>query len=442
VAEQIFSEMVSFAKYAFNKSHAAAYAVLSFRSAYLKCHYPTEYFAALLNSVLGNTPKVAEYLADAAKMGIAVLPPDVSQSEAGCTPVAGQCAIRFGLSAIRNLGDRFAAQIVTERQNGAYTSFEDFLTRLSHSDRNRKNLEMLIKSGALDCFGVPRSVLYASYEEMLTLSGAGQSGQIEGQMDLFSSLSAEEAGQSLSWQYDYPELAEWTRKEKLLFERESLGLSFSGHLLDDYAAHIEQLEPTELSAIVRGVVGEEAGEDAQGFCDRDNVLVCGIVTRLVPKTTKKGEQMLFFTLEDRYAQLEVVVFAQARARYAALLLQDSAIAVHGTLSVREDEVKLLLKEAQPLLHADKLKGKDTPQKSATLFLRLPSQTDARIPQIKRFLEGARGQTAVRFYYADRKEYSPTVAYTGLNAQRLDDLRALLGVQNVALQEKKDKSTNH
>ncbi len=435
VAEQIFSEMSGFAKYAFNKSHAAAYAVLSFRSAYLKCHYPKEYFCALLNSVLGNTQKTAEYLADAAQMGIAVLPPDVAQSEQGCAPVAGERAIRFGLSAIRNLGDRFADQIVAERAQGAYASFEDFLTRLSRSDRNRKNLEMLVKSGALDCFGHPRSVLYACYEDMLSLSGAGQSGQIDGQVDFFSEPSVG-ADEGLSWHYDYPTLPEWSRKEKLLFERESLGLSFSGHLLDDYADHIATLSPTPLSAVLCSTE-----EETSELSDHDTILVCGTVTKLIPKTTKKGERMLFFTLEDRYAQLEVLVFPAQLAKNAPLLTQDNAICVKGNLSIREDEVKLLLTEAKPLLPNGRAPAVGA-QKEYTLFLRVSGQDDARIAAVAPLLARSQGKTPVRFYYADARQYSQITASVSAQESLLTQLRTLLGDQNVVLQEKKDKSANH
>ncbi len=440
VAKQIFSEMVGFAKYAFNKSHAASYAVLSFRSAYLKCHYPLQYLCALLHSVSGNTQKTAQYLADAASLGIAVLPPDVNQSEIGYTPVVSQNAIRVGLCAIRNLGERFAHQIVQQRKKGAYTSFEDFLQRLSQSDRNRKNMEMLIKCGAFDCFGRARSVLFACYEEMLSLSGASQSRQIEGQMDLFSLLSEEETKGALGWNYTYPELPEWSKKEKLLFERESMGLSFSGHYLDEYTNHMDSLHPISLASILQG-----AQEQQGDFVDRQSVCVCGIITKLTPKTTKKGEKMLFFTLEDRYAQLEVLVFPSQYAQYAALLTQDRAVCIRGNLSVREDDVKLLLSELVPLQPNSQgtvLAEQPIAQKEQVLYLRFAGQQDARLQQAVALLADAPGEVGVRFYYADAKRYGQTVCRVNPTEQLLLALFELLGEQNVVLQEKKDKAANH
>ncbi len=417
-ATAIFDEMVSFAKYAFNKSHAASYAVLSFRSAYLKCHYPKAYFSALLNSVMGNAAKTAEYLAEAGSFGIEVLPPDIAKSEAYHTPLADRNAICLGLLTVKNMGEKVANQIVAARQNGAFVSPEDFFMRLKKADLNRKNLEYLIKSGAMDCLGKPRSVLLACYEEMLERSSAIGSDQMEGQMDLFSSLPPEE---QLTWHYDFPEIPEWTQKEKLYMERESMGLSFSGHLLQDYTEAIAKSGAVPLAEVMQ--MGQSDAPE-----QKTAVTTCGIVSKVTQKMTQKGEKMLFVNLQDRYCEMEMLVFPRQVERFASVLTPDQAVLVQANLSVREDEApKLLLQSATPLASNETFAPSE---KQGTLYLRLSGAGDARLAKVIPLLEGQAGQTKVSLYYADAKQYVPYPNAVLFDEALQTSLCALLGDENV------------
>ncbi len=468
LAKQVFEEMAGFANYAFNKSHAASYAILSFRSAYLKCHFPCEYFSALINSVPGNNQKVSEYVADAAQYGILMYPPDLSQSEALCTPCQDGKGIRFGFSLIKNLGDRFAEQIVKERSVAPFASFEDFLSRMLSSDLNKKNLEYLIKSGACDCFGIERSRLYASFEDMLTLAGAGQQNRMDGQMDLFS-MELEASG--AAWHYDYPTLAEWNRKEKLLFEKESTGLSFSGHFLDDYTHHIADLGAMDLLTLFR-----LCEEENSPLSERSVVTLCGVVSKVQSKITKKGDRMLFLTVEDRFAEMEVLVFARQAEQFADYFTVNTALAIRGSLSVKEEETpKLLLSSVTRLLPNGSYqprprtqpdpkpsaptvaKPKDAPKESSKerftesdavqLFLRLPAKDHPLTRRAVGLLDIFDGPAPVRCYFADTETY---VRYShGVTADRflLNQLKQLLGEENVVLrplkkQEKPADSTEN
>ncbi len=442
VAKQIFEEMAGFANYAFNKSHAASYAVLSFRSAYLKCHFPCEYFSALINSVPGNNQKVSEYVADAAQYGIRMYPPDLSQSEALCTPCADGKGIRFGFSLIKNLGERFAHQIVAQRRVAPFASFEDFLSGMQSSDLNKKNLEYLIKSGACDCFGVERSRLYASFEEMLALVGAGQHNRMDGQMDLFT---VELAESNAAWHYDYPVLPEWKRKEKLMFEKESTGLSFSGHLLDDYTQQIEALGAMDLLSLFR-----LCEEENSPFTEKSTVTVCAMVSKVQSKITKKGDRMLFLTVEDRYAEMEVLVFSRQAEQYADCFTVNTVLALRGTLSFGEEETpKLLLSNATRLLPngtyqpQKKIMPKTAertnapsdasfPKGELQLFVRLPSQEDPLTRRVIGLLEIFEGTAPVRCYFTDTEKY--VAFHHGVQADPflIGQLQQLLGEANVVL----------
>ena len=212
VAEKLFSDMESFANYAFNKSHAAAYAVLCYRTAHLKQHYPCEYLSALLTSVLGNQTKVAEYISECTGRGIRVLPPDINESRAEFTVTDG--SIRFGLLAIRNVGRQFLEQILEERRRGKFASFEDFINRMQAGDLNKRMVEALIKAGTFDRLGVFRSRLLAAYERIIDQAAEKGRNNIVGQLDMFSALSGDAGGGEQL--FDYPPLPDLTPREKLL----------------------------------------------------------------------------------------------------------------------------------------------------------------------------------------------------------------------------------
>ena len=338
-SEKLFTDMTSFANYAFNKSHAAAYAVISFRTAYLKAHYPREYLAALLTSVLGNAQKIAEYIAEAQHMGISVLPPDINESRMTFTVKDGN--IRFGLLALRNVGHQFVRALIDERRGAPFVSFEDFVDRMASLELNKRMVESLIKSGAFDRLGVYRSRLLAVAERLIDQAQDKNRGGVAGQLDMFSMLSDTPATRESLPGVSYPELPEYTLKEKLMQEKEVSGMYFSGHLLDGYGRHVQAASVRPLSEIV----GEE-----RTVAEKESVRVAGIVTSVTRKTTKKDEQMAFFTVEDRYNEIECLLFPRQLAAAAPLLQPDAALLIEGNLSVRDEEApKILVSRVMPLI---------------------------------------------------------------------------------------------
>ena len=338
-ASKLFDDMSSFANYAFNKSHAAAYAVLSFRTAYLKAHHPQEYLAALLTSVLGNAEKIAEYIAEAQKMGISVLPPDINESRMHFTVSGGN--IRFGLLALRNVGQQFVRAMMDERRRAPFRSFEDFVERMATVDLNRRMVDSLIKSGAFDRLGVYRSQLLSSYERLIDLVQDKNRGGVEGQIDMFSMMTETAEPTSAPVGFTYPDLPEFSVREKLLQEKESSGMYFSGHLLDSYGKHIAALSADDIGALTR--------EDAD-FPDKQSVCVAGVISSLTKKMTKKDQQMAFFTLEDRYHDIECLLFPRQYEAFGQLAVQDAALYVEGNLSLGEGErAKILVSRVTPLV---------------------------------------------------------------------------------------------
>ncbi len=341
-ANRLFDDMGSFANYAFNKSHAAAYALISYRTAYLKTHHPGAYFAALLTSVLGNQPKMAEYTAECAKYGIRVLPPDINESHmnfhASKTGKGGD--IRYGLLALKNVGEAFLRAILAERRRRPFASFEDFLNRLSGQDMNKRQVEALIKSGAFDGFPIHRAQLLAVYESMIDTLSAKTRANLEGQMDMFSG-----AADTVAPVFKYPDIPPYTLREKLMLEKEASGMFFSGQLLDDYTKCVEALAPTPISDII---VSED-DEETTALSDKAKVTVAGVVTSVTHKTTKKDERMAFFSIEDAGGVMECLAFPKMFSRFREIIAADCAVYVEGNLSLREDESPKLLVSAMGLL---------------------------------------------------------------------------------------------
>ena len=443
VAERLFEDMESFANYAFNKSHAAAYAVISYRSAYLKCHYPQAYFSALLTSVLGNQTKIAEYIDEASSRGIRVLPPDINESRIHFS-VSGK-DIRFGLLALKNVGRQFLEKILEERRHGVFTSFEDFVNRMPSKELNKRMVESLIKAGTFDRLGVYRSRLLAVYERLLEQVAEKGRNNLDGQLDIFSMLGAAEA--PIATAMEYPDIPELGVREKLLLEKDAAGMYFSGNMLDEYSKHLEVLHAESIADYV--------GEDADPT-DKARVSFAGMITSVTTKTTKNGERMAFFTLEDRFAEIECLAFARKYAEASYLIQPDTGVFVSGNLSLREDEApKLLINNIEELIENKRFKEsnikpvvpekkpveekkpiapkqeapKDTPRR---LFLRVPSQSDTRYFKALNLCELFEGDFPVFFYFADEKRYERDPLGVAVSDYVLRQLRDLLGEENVIL----------
>ena len=402
VAETIFEEMVGFAQYAFNKSHATAYGILSYRTAYLKAHYPSEYYAALLTSVLDSSAKVREYIVDAQKFGVSVLPPDINSSREMFSTDGKN--IRFGLLAIKNVGRNFAKAIIDERQKGgSFKTFDDFVRRMIESDINKRTLEFMIKCGVFDSLGTPRSALIHSYEAILDGEHEKLRNNISGQMDLFS-ISASSALPSES--YKYPDIDEYPLRELLLLEKESSGMYFSGHMIDDYSKNVEKIAPDKISDILASLSDE--GEADGKYKDRSTVDIVGIITEKRTKIIKNGDTMAFLKLDDSYGEIDVIVFAKRYSQFSQLLFADNAVNIKGTISVEDDEPpKVLLNSVSELI--GNAEYANTPQKreiqETRIYIKLPSVSDKRVSTIYRIAALNPGDARIVLYDESTKKYN-------------------------------------
>ncbi len=330
-ANEIFDEMTSFASYAFNKSHAAAYAYVAYQTAYLKCHYPKEYFSALLTSVIDNTDKIIEYIDECKKNGITVLPPDINESYQGFTVSDGK--IKFGLLAVKNLGKGFIKSLIDERRNaGKFSDFFSFCERMYGKDLNKRAIESLIKSGAMDCVNSNRKQMLVNYENIIDSIDQTRKNNIEGQLNLFDMNS--DSTQAVS-NYTMADCDDFSFKEKIAMEKEVTGLFISGHPLDEYADILKNVRYTSIADIVlRGLNDEQI---ISSRIDGKRVRIVGVVINRNIKTTKNGQTMCFATIEDKTAAIECLIFSGVYAKSAHIINQGDIVAVDGKVSVREDE---------------------------------------------------------------------------------------------------------
>ena len=399
VAEEIFEEMLGFAKYAFNKSHATAYGIISYRTAYLKTHYPAEYFTALLTSVLDNASKVREYIADAARFGVRVLPPDINESEE--TFSSDGKNIRFGLLAIKNVGRNFAKAVIKTRSASKYMSFDDFVSRTIDFDLNKRTVESLIKCGAFDGFGITRRSLMECFEKIIDSEHDRVRNNIRGQMDLFS-MAQDTPSKKVG--YEYPLCPEYTMRELLILEKESSGMYFSGHIMDSFKKHLERISPDSISDILDDTSDEEVRADKK-YHDKSCVTVAGIINAKRTKVTKNGEVMAYLTLEDRYAEINVIVFAKSYNKFSSVLDEEMAVSITGNLSTEEVEAtRLLLTGVEPLIPDSEYVEK-TVDNDPRVFIKIPSLNDNRINSLKRIIALNRGNAKVVLYDESTGKYS-------------------------------------
>lgn len=423
-ATALFEDMASFASYAFNKSHAASYAVLCYETAYLKAHYMSEYMAALLTSVLGDFGKTTAYIGECIKAGIDVLPPDINASETSFS--AQKDAIRFGLLALKGVGRLFVDQLINERKNnGNFTSFEDFVDRMSGCDLNKRQVESLIKSGAFDSLGIYRSRLLASYEKIIENAQSKNRAELDGQIDIFAMANAD-AVVSASIRFVYPDIPEFSLHEKLMLEKECSGMYFSGHVLNEYTKHIESLHAASIADIL--AVADEESESP--YRDKQAVTVAGVVTKKTVKTTKNGDSMAFVTLEDRTGEIEVVVFAGQYPGSAALLVAESPLVIRGTISVREeDKPKILMNNCGKLL-TDAEFAIDRPK---TLYLRVSDMHTPAAKEAIDVLQRAPGDRPVVLYDLSQARYVRlSDCRVHISDSLCGTLASLLGSDNVVV----------
>lgn len=348
-ADRIFDSMMDFASYAFNKSHAAAYAVVGYQTAYLMCYYPAEFLAAMLNSVMGDSTKVAYYIRYADEKGIQILPPDINESIDKFAVTGNR--IRFGLSAVKNVGVNVIRSIVKSREEkGRFTDLEDFCSKIDITCINKRVVESLIKAGAFDCFGVYRSQLLDVYEKVLDGISNERKRNIEGQMSLFSGV------QDSKIMIRYPDIREFDKKHLLAMEKEMTGLYLTGHPLDQYERALRNQTSIKISDIVSVEVLEDDDDSLQpdsGVKDGDMVIIGGIITEISRKITRNNANMAFVKIEDLFSVIEVVVFPKTYEKCKGLIEEDGIVLVKGRVSIKEDEKpKLLCESLDPLLLLD------------------------------------------------------------------------------------------
>ncbi len=463
VANAVFDDMIDFAKYAFNKSHAAGYAIIAYQTAYLKAHYPVEFMAALMTSVMGYQAKLAQYILDCKRMGIEVLPPSVNQSRASFS-VEGD-RIRYGLKAIKNVGTGIIRSTIEGRKSDPYGSFLDFCEAIDPKELNKKSVESLIKAGAFDGMGEFRSQLLAVYDTIIDGVHTESRRNVQGQVSLFSGMESDLP--SVFNAYSLPNIGEFPLNYRLTFEKEMLGIYLSGHPLSEYSDLVEKVSTVNLGDL------RDAVEDGS-IHRRDNevVIIAGMVSKVTEKITRKNQRMAFVTMEDLYDSIEILVFPKVFERQEALLKEDGFIIMTGRLNVKEDEdPKILADRIFPLdeEHVDRLLpqvramsiGTSIPlSKKATpknpqqkfskqkpkadfvadsgdanqkkLFLKLATMDSTLFDQVKPILANYPGPVPVVLFIADtRKKMTTSKAlWVDINPGLLNVLKSLLGEDSV------------
>ncbi len=417
-SNEIFDALVTFSNYGFNKSHAAPYGILAYKTAYLKYHYPAEYMSSLLSNSLSD--KVSAYIAECNRLNIKVMRPDVNKSRNEFTVEDGN--IRFGFCGVKSLGDGFSQKIVDERAfSGEFTSFENFVLRMSDRGINKKHVEALIKSGALDVFGKKRSVLLIVYEVLLDKIYSENSKNIAGQLDMFSQSG------DVSISVDYPEKAELPWEELLAMEKEMTGFYFSGSPLENYSDHIASL----------GAVSPDRVKELVSEGESMAVTLAGTLMRRTDKKTKKNERMAFVLLEDAYSSMELIVFPKLFEKFERLLYVGSKLAVVGKAEKNDDEEpKLLCEKIIELIPNGSFKKPlsevKIPEKASRLYLRLPSESSELTKKAVALAEIFDGDTEVVVYFEKEDKKLRLKTGVGVTKYVFGEFVNLLGAENVVL----------
>ena len=422
VAQSIYDEIVDFANYAFNKAHAVCYAIVAYQTAYLKCHYPRQYMAALMTSVLDSATKIAGYIAECKELGIAVLPPDLNHSEDHFTVEGG--AIRFGLGAVKNVGIGLIRTMVKKRQEGGpFKSLEDFIERMGEGELNKRAVENFIKCGAADCFGNHRSELLAVYDSMMDAIAASRKKNLEGQLGLFGMLEEDDAAAKIP----IPKLNEMNKADLLALEKETMGIYISGHPMDDYR---ECLKNTH---VVR--IGSLMDEDSR-YEDDQIVSVAGIVQTVKMKTTRNNSMMAYITVEDDTAAMEMLAFSNVLSQFGGYLKEGAAVVITGRLSLRDDkEPQIVINRARPISDFEQGSPEPAarpaqPPRQGTLYLRLPGEEGKLYPKVRAILNMFPGDSKVVLYFSDTGHRRGTRAL--LAGSMLTELKKILGEGNVVV----------
>lgn len=457
-AKEIFDEIDAFASYAFNKSHAAAYAVICYQTAYLKTFYPVEFMAALISSE-EETAKINKYIANCERMGISVLRPDVNHSLATFS-VEGN-AVRFGLSAVKNVGKAMIENIVAERERGGeFKNFSDFVDRCAVLGVNKRAVEGMIKCGAFDSMGIKRSQLLKVYERAIEGSARNARDNIAGQMSLFDTVTEQK-------EMELPDIPELEHTELLKLEKESTGMYFSGHPMDSYIDKIKVLTDLNIGTILESGKEDEAGIVNQYVHDEETVVICGLIEERKNKTTKKNTQMAFVNLADIFGSIECIVFPAVLQKYSHMLIEGAIICIRGRVSMREDEApKIICETAENIDEALKTPSKMrvSPQQDYNrngysensnrsnsgnrknynssslmnngkiLYIRFKNYDKSMLDKLSEEIVPYSGDIPVRLYFEQEKKQmaAPRRLYFNGTAGAIRDLQYTFGEENVKL----------
>ena len=427
-ANSIFDEMMDFASYAFNKSHAAAYAVVAYQTAWLKCHYPAEFFAALLNSFIDSAERIAKYIVIVKKAGINVIPPDVNKSGAKFTVSDG--SIVFGLGAVKNVGGGVVEEIVSERsRNGEFVSFTDFCTRTSGKKVNKRVVENLIRSGSFDSLGLKRSVLLSEYELLIEKITANARNEVPGQMSMFDLVDADEIGSTGFAKHtedNFQDKPEFPVEQLLAMEKESIGMYVSGHPLEKWR---EMQFSAGITNALSVIEDEEHVYEAGA-----QVSMLGIITSVRSRTTRNNELMKYIVLEDLTASIECIVFPSGVRQYDDLLKKDTKVFIRGDLDITDDNPpKVRVHSVQKLSEPTKARKRT----DSRLYVRMKSGDKQGINILKQILAGAKGSMDVVIYYEDTKQQilAPNNMKVNQNDERIETLKSIFGSDNVKIVSK-------
>lgn len=426
-ANDIFDSMMDFASYAFNKSHAAAYAVVGYQTAYLMHYYPVETIAAMLNSMMGSSEKVAHYINFAESQGIQVLPPNINESYSKFTVQDDK--IRFGLAAIKNVGMNVVDSIVEARDSkGKFESITDFINKIDLSAINKRAVESLIKAGALDDFKIFRSKLLAVHEKLMDSMASERKRNIDGQISLFGLTEDEDFKAT---EVMYPNIKEFAKNNLLAMEKEMTGLYLSGHPLDEYAKSLKVMTSTTIQKIYDCKEAHNEGIDHEEYSihDEDKVVVGGIITEVTQKVTRNNQIMAFIKIEDLSATIEVIVFPKTLDRVRNLIATDAFVIIKGRVSMKEDEaVKIICETMEPLEKVD----------SSKVYVRVDNLDMARATKLKlmEICNEYAGNTPLYVFTAnDRKNYRmPRNMWVNLSSDIFLELEKVFGEGNVKIVE--------
>ena len=434
VANSIYDEILDFASYAFNKAHAVSYAIVTYRTAYMKRHYPRQYMAALLTSVLDNSTKVAEYIAECRELGIRLLPPDVNESGANFT-VAGD-NIRFGLVAIKGIGWGVINALVAERErNGLFTDFEDFCRRMSGKDMNKRTVENLIRAGAFDSMGYKRKALLQVAGAVIDSINQAERDNISGQMDLFGDFGGQEQAQPS--RIAIPQVEEFSAREKMTMEKEVTGLYLTGHPMDEYRDAVRKIGAAPIGAIISDFASTDG---PTRYADNQYVTVAGVVSSTKTRTTRNNSLMSYITLEDDTGSMELIAFQKALDSGGGYVRDNAALIIRGRISVRDEkEPQIMVDSIRPLSDIGTLAQPARAQRSAPvpqpaanqkLWVKLPGAEDARLHKIELILTMFPGtQQMIIWCEREKKRIGASCL---IHPALVQELKELLGDENVVI----------